>query len=191
MRIAVFENQRLKKVGLSPIDRRRREFKRSLEPRRDPEAHRNRLQLFHDTPVFRRIVNAQTQLGNRWLIPGSRIVTSLIKAGRIRFSLNQLSAVRLPRAQGLRPSRGPGITPLALVRGCIPDLPPPSAPRRPGDPLGPAYPGLRFAALSARGPLAWVELDPKQAGDPDLSLPPSERDARWRVIVRWPGEIDE
>jgi predicted transcriptional regulator of viral defense system len=48
-----------------------------------------------------------------------------------------------------------------------------------------------FAALSARGPLPWVELDPKQASDPDLSPPPSERDERWRVIVRRPPEIDE
>jgi predicted transcriptional regulator of viral defense system len=48
-----------------------------------------------------------------------------------------------------------------------------------------------FTALSARGPLSWVELDPKQAGDPDLSPPPSERDERWRVIVRRPPEIDE
>jgi hypothetical protein len=47
-----------------------------------------------------------------------------------------------------------------------------------------------FAALSSRSPLPWVELDPKQAGDPDLSPPPSERDARWRVIVRRPPEID-
>ena len=48
-----------------------------------------------------------------------------------------------------------------------------------------------FVALSARGSLPWVELDPKQAGDPDLSPPPSERDERWRVIVRRPPEIDE
>lgn len=48
-----------------------------------------------------------------------------------------------------------------------------------------------FAALSARGRLPWVELDPKQAGDPDLSPPPSARDERWRVIVRRPPEIDE
>ena len=48
-----------------------------------------------------------------------------------------------------------------------------------------------FAALSARGPLPWVELDPKQVGDLDLSPPPSERDERWRVIVRRPPEIDE
>lgn len=45
-------------------------------------------------------------------------------------------------------------------------------------------------ALSARGSLPWVELDPRQAGDPDLSPPPTERDARWRVIVRRPPEID-
>jgi predicted transcriptional regulator of viral defense system len=48
-----------------------------------------------------------------------------------------------------------------------------------------------FAALSARGPLPWVELDPRQAGDPDLSPPPSERDEHWHVIVRRPPEIDE
>ncbi len=48
-----------------------------------------------------------------------------------------------------------------------------------------------FAALSARGKLPWIELDPKQAGDPDLSPPPSERDERWHVIVRRPPEIDE
>jgi predicted transcriptional regulator of viral defense system len=48
-----------------------------------------------------------------------------------------------------------------------------------------------FGVLSARGALPWVELDPKQAGDPDLSPPPSERDERWRVIVRRPPEIDE
>ena len=48
-----------------------------------------------------------------------------------------------------------------------------------------------FAALSARGLLPWVELDPKQVGDPDMSPPPSERDERWRVIVRRPPEIDE
>jgi predicted transcriptional regulator of viral defense system len=48
-----------------------------------------------------------------------------------------------------------------------------------------------FAALTARGPLPWVELDPKQAGDPDLSPPTTERDERWRVIVRRAPEIDE
>jgi hypothetical protein len=48
-----------------------------------------------------------------------------------------------------------------------------------------------FAALSPRGLLPWVELDPKQAGDPDLSPPPSKRDDHWRVIVRRPPEIDE
>jgi predicted transcriptional regulator of viral defense system len=48
-----------------------------------------------------------------------------------------------------------------------------------------------LTTLSARRPLSWVELDPKQAGDPDLSPPPSERDERWRVVVRQPPEIDE
>jgi hypothetical protein len=55
----------------------------------------------------------------------------------------------------------------------------------------PQNPEPMFGALSARGPLAWGELDPKQAGDPDLSPPPPERDDRWRVIVRRPPEIDE
>ncbi|MDR2215976.1 MAG: type IV toxin-antitoxin system AbiEi family antitoxin [Nevskiaceae bacterium] len=48
-----------------------------------------------------------------------------------------------------------------------------------------------FTALSARGPRSWVELDPKQAGNPYLSPPPTERDELWRVIVRRPPEIDE
>lgn len=48
-----------------------------------------------------------------------------------------------------------------------------------------------FEALSPRGQLPWIELDRKQAGDPDLSPPPSERDEHWRVIVRRPPEIDE
>lgn len=48
-----------------------------------------------------------------------------------------------------------------------------------------------FAALSARGPVRWTELDPKQAGDPDLSPAPSERDAHWRAIVRRAPEMNE
>lgn len=48
-----------------------------------------------------------------------------------------------------------------------------------------------FISLSARGSFPWVELEPKQAGDPDLSPPPQERDKRWRVIIRRSPEIDE
>lgn len=39
--------------------------------------------------------------------------------------------------------------------------------------------------------LRWIELDPAQAGDPDLSPAPVERDSRWRVIVRRIPEADQ
>jgi hypothetical protein len=67
MRVAIFKNEYFKKVSLCSVDGFRRDLECSLEPRRDPEAHRNRLQLFHDTPIFQRIVNAQASLSNRWL----------------------------------------------------------------------------------------------------------------------------
>jgi len=38
--------------------------------------------------------------------------------------------------------------------------------------------------------LPWVELEPAQAADPDFTLAPTERDDRWRVIVRRPPEPD-
>ena len=48
-----------------------------------------------------------------------------------------------------------------------------------------------FEALLRRGSFPWIELDRKEARDPDFALPPQERDERWRVIVRRPPEIDE
>ncbi len=42
-----------------------------------------------------------------------------------------------------------------------------------------------------QGPaLPWVELEPAQAADPDFTSAPTERDNRWRVIVRRPPEPD-
>jgi predicted transcriptional regulator of viral defense system len=37
----------------------------------------------------------------------------------------------------------------------------------------------------------WVELDPIEAGDPDFTNEPIERNERWRVLVRRAPEIDE
>lgn len=58
---------------------------------------------------------------------------------------------------------------------------------------------LGYPALSAplqeslwkRAPLGWVELDRKEARDPDFSPAPIMRDARWRVTVRRHPERDE
>ncbi len=42
-----------------------------------------------------------------------------------------------------------------------------------------------------QGPaLPWIELEPAQAADPDFTTAPTERDGRWRVIVRRPPEPD-
>ena len=38
---------------------------------------------------------------------------------------------------------------------------------------------------------AWVELDPADASDPDFAPSPTERDPRWRVIVRREPELDQ
>ncbi len=46
-------------------------------------------------------------------------------------------------------------------------------------------------ALNARAPVAWAELDRREASDPDFSPAPRERDSRWKVIVRRAPEIDE
>lgn len=43
-----------------------------------------------------------------------------------------------------------------------------------------------------RGPtLSWVELEPAQATDADLAPEPTQRDARWHVVVRRAPEPDE
>ena len=53
----------------------------------------------------------------------------------------------------------------------------------------------RAEALHAELPkgsaLPWIELERSQAGDPDFSPEPIERNERWRVIVRRPPERDE
>ena len=47
-----------------------------------------------------------------------------------------------------------------------------------------------YAQLSGRAALPWVELEPAQAADPDFAPEVSERDPRWRVIVRRPPEAE-
>lgn len=47
------------------------------------------------------------------------------------------------------------------------------------------------AALPKGSALPWIELERSQAGDPDFSPEPKERNERWRVIVRRPPERDE
>ena len=44
-----------------------------------------------------------------------------------------------------------------------------------------------FAALAERGPLPWVELDPRRARNCELSPPPQRCDGRWRVTERLPA----
>jgi predicted transcriptional regulator of viral defense system len=51
--------------------------------------------------------------------------------------------------------------------------------------------GPLFEALLRRKSIPWVELDPKEASDPDFAPPPQEKDERWRVIVRRSPEIDQ
>lgn len=46
-------------------------------------------------------------------------------------------------------------------------------------------------SLAARGPFGWVELDRKEARDPDFTPEPVARDSRWRVTVRRHPERDE
>lgn len=47
------------------------------------------------------------------------------------------------------------------------------------------------AAVAARGPFRWTELDQAAARDPDFALPVQEKDERWRILVRRAPEIDE
>lgn len=48
-----------------------------------------------------------------------------------------------------------------------------------------------LAALNARAPVPWTELDREEARDPDFAPEPQERDSRWRVVVRRAPEVDE
>lgn len=45
--------------------------------------------------------------------------------------------------------------------------------------------------LSARAPFGWIELDRKEARDPDFTPEPVAQDSRWRVTVRHHPELDE
>lgn len=45
--------------------------------------------------------------------------------------------------------------------------------------------------LLARGPFGWIELDRKEARDPDFTPEPVARHSRWRVTVRRHPELDE
>ena len=47
------------------------------------------------------------------------------------------------------------------------------------------------AALPQAPALPWIELEPSQAADPDLSPERTERNERWHVIVRRLPERDE
>lgn len=55
-----------------------------------------------------------------------------------------------------------------------------------GEVTGPLY-----EALLRRGAKPWIELDRKEASDPDFALPPQEKDERWRVVVRRAPEVDQ
>lgn len=46
-------------------------------------------------------------------------------------------------------------------------------------------------SLAARAPFGWVELDRKEARDPDFTPDPVARDSDWRVLIRRHPEIDE
>ncbi|MBV7255875.1 type IV toxin-antitoxin system AbiEi family antitoxin [Pacificimonas sp. WHA3] len=48
-----------------------------------------------------------------------------------------------------------------------------------------------FATLDARGSYRWVDLDRKEARDPDFAPEPVARDDRWRVVVHRHPELDE
>lgn len=49
---------------------------------------------------------------------------------------------------------------------------------------------LLYEAVLQGPTLPWIELEPAEAADPDFTTAPTERDGRWRVIVRRPPEPD-
>ena len=57
--------------------------------------------------------------------------------------------------------------------------------------VGQAGPARALVPLVALANPAWVELDPADASDPDFAPSPTERDPRWRVIVRREPELDQ
>jgi hypothetical protein len=131
------------------------------------------------------IEDRKTQSGYMKLSSPDLTALDLVRYPQSGAGLDNIATVLSELAERLRPEK------LASLSGAFEK----AVVQRLGHLLGrlghPQIAEAMFAALSARGPMPWVELDPKQAGDPDLSPPPSERDERWRVIVRRPPEIDE
>ncbi|HQT85100.1 MULTISPECIES: type IV toxin-antitoxin system AbiEi family antitoxin [Acidiphilium] len=131
------------------------------------------------------IEDRKTQSGYMKLSSPELTALDLVRYPQSGAGLNNIATVLSELAERLQPEK------LASLSGAFEK----AIVQRLGHMLGRlGYPQIAepmIVALSARGPLPWVELDPKQAGDPDLSPPPSERDDRWRVIVRRPPEIDE
>ncbi len=131
------------------------------------------------------IEDRKTQSGYMKLSSPELTVLDLVRYPQSGAGLDNIATVLSELAERLQPEK------LASLSGAFEK----TVVQRLGHLIGrlghPQIVEAMFAALAARGPLAWVELDPKQAGDSDLSPPPSERDDRWRVIVRRPPEIDE
>lgn len=131
------------------------------------------------------IEDRKTQSGHLKLSSPELTALDLMRYPRSGAGLDNIATVLSELAERLQPGK------LSSLSGAFEK----AVVQRLGHLLGrlghPRIAEAMFAALSARGPLPWVELDPKQAGDPDLSPTPSERDERWRVIVRRPPEIDE
>jgi predicted transcriptional regulator of viral defense system len=131
------------------------------------------------------IEDRKTQSGHLKLSSPELTALDLVRYPRSGAGLDNIATVLSELAERLQPGK------LSSLSGAFEK----TVVQRLGHLLGrlghPRIAEAMFAALSARGPLPWVELDPKQAGDPDLSPTPSERDERWRVIVRRPPEIDE
>ena len=131
------------------------------------------------------IEDRKTQSGHLKLSSPELTALDLVRYPRSGAGLDNIATVLSELAERLQPGK------LSSLSGAFEK----AVVQRLGHLLGrlghPRIAEAMFAALSARGPLPWVELDPKQAGDPDLSPTPSERDERWRVIVRRPPEIDE
>lgn len=154
----------------------------------DIEAGRTRIIFSYRkdmTAVAAGIEDRKTQSGYMKLSSPELTALDLVRYPQSGAGLDNITTVLSELVQGLQPEK------LASLSGAFEK----AVVQRLGHLLGrlghPQIAEAMFAALSARGPLPWIELDPRQARDPDLSPPPSERDARWRVIVRRPPEIDE
>lgn len=131
------------------------------------------------------IEDRKTQSGYMKLSSPELTALDLVRYPQAGAGLNNIATVLSELAERLQPEK------LASLSGAFEK----AAVQRLGHLLGrlghPQSAEPMLVVLSARGPLPWVELDPKEAGDPDLSPPPSERDELWRVIVRRPPEIDQ